>query len=203
MKCKAQWNVTPSWHKGNNPCQDGWSSHRKMAFIGTRPETNSSELGTSFKALLSLVSNTSPSEQAERVHYHFLDLRGKQSSNIVFTATRRKKLLFPDRTYIRPLMTWKSRGERSSLYMHILSFLEMFLDLADTNESFASNGYNSLVVLWGFFYFTAISRRMIWWFVCGDSPASFSPHLRRIYGMAIVLPKTHSHLFTNCLLFLW
>lgn len=143
MKCKAQWNVTPSWHKGKNLCQDSWSSHRKTAFIGTRPDTNSSELGTAFKALLSLASNMSPSELAERVHYHFLNLRGMQNSNIVFTATRRKKFLFPDRTYIRPVMTCITRGERSILYMHILHFLETFLDLSDTNESFASNGYNS------------------------------------------------------------
>lgn len=118
--------MTPSWHKGKNPCQDSSSSHRKTAFIGTRPDINSSELGTAFKALLSLASNMSPSEQAERVHYHFLNLRGKQSSNIVFTAIRRKNFLFPDRTCIRPVVICIAKGEKSILYMHILGFLETF-----------------------------------------------------------------------------
>lgn len=112
MKCKAQWNVAPSWHKGKNLSQESWSSHRKTAFIGTRPDINSTELGTAFKALLSLASNMSPSEQAERVHYHFLNVRRKQSSNIILTATRRKKFLFSDTTYVRYRWWYAQREEK-------------------------------------------------------------------------------------------
>lgn len=76
--------------------------------------------------LSSLASDMSPSEQAEWAHYHFLNLRGKQSSNIVFTASRRKKCLFADRTHIRPVVACITRGERSILYMHTPGFLETF-----------------------------------------------------------------------------
>lgn len=201
MKCKAQWNVTLSWQKGKNPCQDSWSSHRKTTFIGTRPETNNTELSNSLISCFKYESLRA----SRKGSLPFSESQGKAEFHHCFYSSQKEEIFIPRKNMHEASDDMHGKRERSILYMHILSFLETFLSLPDTNESFACNGYDSIVILWGCFHFTVSSRRMRRQFVFPVLETDLLPFLliSGIYRMAIVLHKIHSHMLTNCFQFPW
>lgn len=126
MKCKAQWNVTPSWHEGKKPCQDSWSSHRKSAFIGTRPETNSSELGAAFKALVSCFKYDSL-RASRKGSLPFPESQGKAEFQHCFYSNQKEEMFIcRQNTHKASGGMHDKRRKVPILYMHTPGFLEAF-----------------------------------------------------------------------------